>query len=75
MNSSTLDSLLTAKRLLVLSNQECYANNRHSCTAGIILLHDALELVLLSCLAEKEIQIKEHAHLDKLINEVEKIFN
>lgn len=68
MDSSTLDSLLVAKRLMLLANQQCILGDRHACTAGILILHDALESVLLACLAEKKISVtdKDIAHVEKL---------
>ena len=68
MDSSSLDSLLVAKRLMMLANQQCTLGDRHSCTAGILILHDALESVLLACLSEKKISVtdKEIAHVEKL---------
>jgi hypothetical protein len=74
MDSSTLDSLLVAKRLILLANQQCLLGDRHACTAGTLMLHDALELVLLACLAEKKVTVtdKEITHVEKLTALVEK---
>lgn len=74
MDSSILDSLLVAKRLMMLANQQCLLGDRYACTASTLILHDALELVLLACLAEKKVIVtdKEIAHIEKLTALAEK---
>ena len=63
MDNSTLDNLLTAKRLLLLAKQQCQASERHACTASVIILHDALEFVVLACLNEKKSKSKTQSML------------
>ena len=72
MDQSALNNLLTAKRLLSIAVQFSTNEERYACTAGSIVLLDALELVLLACLIEKKINPTDYAHLDKLIGDVEK---
>jgi hypothetical protein len=55
MKETTLHSLITAKALFDDAQALCASGNTHSATAGLILLQDALELVLLAALVEKDI--------------------
>lgn len=52
MKESTLNSLITAKVIHDQANLFCLSENRHIATAGLILLQDALELILLALLVE-----------------------
>lgn len=55
MKETTLHSLITAKALFDDAQALCASGNTHSATAGLILLQDALELVLLAALIERGI--------------------
>lgn len=55
MKEATLHSLITAKALFDDAQALCTSGNTHSATAGLILLQDALELVLLAALVERGI--------------------
>lgn len=55
MKEVTLHSLITAKALYDDAQALCVSGSTHSATAGLILLQDALELVLLAALVEKGI--------------------
>ena len=75
MKSSTINTLLTAKSIYNESKSLVYSNNKHSCSAGLILLQDSLELIVLALLIEKEIDEAknlESKSFDELIGELKK---
>ncbi len=52
-NRETIETLLTAKILLRSARPLCHSQDRHSASAGLLVLHDALEQVLFACLRAK----------------------
>jgi hypothetical protein len=53
MKTTTLENLITARILLGEAERHCAQGDRYSATAGLIVLQDAVELVLMSVLTEK----------------------
>ena len=75
MKESTINTLLTAKAIYSEGKTLVYSGNKHSCSAGLILLQDALELVLLALLVEKgvdEAKNLESKSFDELLGELKK---
>lgn len=75
MKASTINTLLTAKSIYNESKPLVYSGNKHSCSAGLILLQDSLELILLALLIEKEVdEVKnlESKSFDELLGELKK---
>ncbi|MDP1992551.1 MAG: hypothetical protein Q8K00_16200 [Syntrophales bacterium] len=62
MKPSTIHSLMTAKAIYYESKPLIEAGNRYSSSAGLILLQDAIELVLLALLIE--LGVDEQKNLD-----------
>ncbi len=62
MKPSTIHSLITAKAIYYESKPLIEAGNRYSSSAGLILLQDAIELVLLALLVE--LGVDEQKNLD-----------
>lgn len=52
MKEQVLAALVTAKRLLSASQTLCSIREVHACSAGVVVLQDAVELVLLAVLLE-----------------------
>lgn len=52
MKTSTLHSLITAKTVFNASRPLIQSGNTHSCSAGLVLLQDALELIVIAVLGE-----------------------
>ncbi|WP_028571609.1 hypothetical protein [Desulfonatronum lacustre] len=76
MKSATLHSLMTAKAVLGETKPLVSSGNAHSCSAGLILLQDALELVVLAVLLEKEVDQQkniESKSFDELVGELRKL--
>ncbi|MGN6227402.1 MAG: hypothetical protein ACTHNM_08205 [Dyella sp.] len=55
MKESTLHSLITARSLLDHSRSLIESSSAHAATAGLILLQDAVELVLLAAVNERDL--------------------
>ncbi len=75
MKSSTLHSLITAKAIFNEAKPLILSGNVHSCSAGIILLQDALELIVLALLGEMGVDEKrslESKGFDELLGELRK---
>lgn len=73
MKQETVHALITAKTILEDSRRLIGLANQHGCSAGLILLQDALEIVFLCCL--KEIGSDQNRNLesfsfDQLIGEL-----
>lgn len=62
MKSSTLNTLLVAKTLWSEASYLVNVGNKHSCTAGLILLQDFVELIVLAAL--DELDCDEHRNLE-----------
>jgi hypothetical protein len=76
MKDTTLQTLLTARALLEQAEDQCTAGDRYLSTAGLIVLQDALELIFLAVLFEKEEEEQknfEHLSFDQMIGELKKI--
>ncbi|SIS44571.1 hypothetical protein [Neptunomonas antarctica] len=56
MKSSTLNTLLVAKSILGETKYLVNSGDKYSCTAGIILLQDFVELVVLAALDELDVE-------------------
>jgi hypothetical protein len=54
MDQNALNSLVTAKRLLTIAEQQSRTGDRYAASVGAINLQDALELVFISCLKGKK---------------------
>lgn len=50
MKDEVLAALITARRLLTASEALCSIRENHACSAGVVVLQDAVELVLLGAL-------------------------
>jgi hypothetical protein len=73
MKESTLHSLITAKVIHEQANLFCLSENRHIATAGLILLQDSLELILLALLIElgvDEVKNIEQMSFDQMLGEL-----
>lgn len=73
MKQDTVHSLLTAKTLLDEARSLISSANQHACSAGLIFLQDALEIVFLASLRERGVdQVKniESFTFDQLIGEL-----
>ncbi len=55
MKETTLQTLITARALLEQAERHCALGDRYLATAGLIVLQDAVELVFLAVLIEKEV--------------------
>ncbi len=75
MKASTINTLLTARAIYNESKPLVYSGNKHCCSAGLILLQDSLELVLLALLTEKgvdEVKTLESKSFYDLLGELKK---
>ena len=75
MKASTLHSLITARTLHDEARRLIAAGDRHMSSAGLILLQDALEMVFLAMLVERDIDEQkalESKSFDELIGELKK---
>ena len=73
MKLSTTNSLITAKSIFNEAKPLIVSGNAHACSAGLILLQDALELVVLALLGERGVDEKknlESKSFDELIGEL-----
>lgn len=73
MKTEVLNGLLTARTLLDTARMQCFVQDRHVASAGLIILQDALEIVLYSCLVEigaDEQKPLESFTFDQLIGEL-----
>lgn len=73
MKSSTLQSLITAKTIFAESQPLIEAGNAHSCSAGLLMLQDAVELIVLALLGEHgvdETKNLEKKSFDELLGEL-----
>lgn len=76
MKTSTLHSLITARTLHDQSKELVASGDRHLCSAGLILLQDAFEIILLALLIEKgvdEIKPLEKFTFDEMMGELKSI--
>lgn len=64
MKQETVHALITAKTIFDEASQLVSLANQHTCSAGLIFLQDALEIVFLSCL--KEIDADKDKNLESL---------
>lgn len=64
MKDATLQTLITARALLEQAERNCGLGDRYLATAGLIVLQDAVELVFLAVLIEKEVD--EERAIEKL---------
>ena len=75
MKSSTLNTLLVAKSVFGETKYLVNSGDKHSCTAGIILLQDFVELVVLAALDELDVDEQrslESKSFDELLGELKK---
>ena len=73
--STTIDPLSVAKTLLLLAKEQCQKTERFACTAGLILLEQALQTILFACLAEKDVRVEENISFLDLVIAVEQSIN
>lgn len=76
MKTSTLNTLLVAKAIFKKTKSLVNSGDKHSCTAGIILLQDFVELVVLAVLDEldkNEQRNLESKSFDELLGELKKL--
>lgn len=75
MKDSTLHTLIVAKSILGETKYLVNSGDKHSCTAGIILLQDFVELVVLAVLDELDVDEQrslESKSFDQLLGELKK---
>lgn len=75
MKDSTLHTLMVAKAILGETKYLVNSGDKHSCTAGIILLQDFVELVVLASLDELDVDEQrslESKSFDELLGELKK---
>jgi hypothetical protein len=75
VKQSTTNTLLTAKSIFNEATSLISVGDKHSCTAGIILLQDSVELIVLGILDElddEEQRSLESKSFDELIGELKK---
>jgi hypothetical protein len=73
MKDDVLHGLLTARTLFDTARTHCFVRDRHVASAGLIVVQDALELVLYSCLLEigaDEEKAIETLSFDQLLGEL-----
>lgn len=76
MKADTLHTLITARALLDQAERHCASGDRYLATAGIIVLQDAVELILLAVLLERDVDEKhniEKFSFDEMLSAVGKI--
>lgn len=76
MKNSTLNTLLVAKAIFGKTKSLVNSGDKHSCTAGIILLQDFVELIVLAALDEldtNEQRNLESKSFDELLGELKKL--
>lgn len=76
MKFSTLNTLMVAKSILGETRHLVHSGDKHACTAGIILLQDFVELVVLAALDERDVDEQrslESKSFDELLGELKKI--
>jgi hypothetical protein len=54
MKRSATNTLITAKTMLNLASQSIVSGDKHSCTSGLIMLQDGVELIVLAALDEMD---------------------
>lgn len=75
MKSSTLNTLMVAKSIYSETKSLISSGNKHTCTAGIILLQDFVELIVLAVLDETDVDEQrslESKSFDELLGELKK---
>lgn len=74
MKDSTLQTLMVSKLLFLKSKELIEVGGVHACTAGLILLQDAIELAILGILNEIDEEQKnyESKSFDELLGELKK---
>jgi len=75
MKQSTTNTLITAKAIYNETKSLINSENKHACTAGIILLQDCIELVVLAVLDELDVDEQkslESKSFDELLGELKK---
>lgn len=73
MKDEVLHGLLAARTLFDTARMRCFVRDRHVASAGLVILQDALELVLYSCLVEigaDEEKALDQLSFDQLIGEL-----
>ncbi len=50
MLNKTVQTLITAKILLSKAHELCLSENKYNASAGLVILQDAIELIILTCL-------------------------
>ena len=63
MKHSTTNTLITAKAIYNETKNLINSGDKHSCTAGIILLQDCVELIVLAVLDELDVDEKRSLEL------------
>lgn len=75
MKESVIHTLLMAKAIYNEAKPLVYSGNKHSCSAGLILLQDSIELIVLAMLNEKgvdETKALQSKSFDGLLDELKK---
>ena len=75
MKKESLNSLVTAKQLLDTARSMCSVDDPYIASAGLVILQDCVELILLSCLLEKGVDEQksiEGFSFDQLVGELRK---
>lgn len=58
MKTETVETLITARTLLDQAHELCLADDKHTASAGLVILQDTIELVLCACIIELGIDVK-----------------
>ena len=75
MKEETHHALLTARELFEKAQEQCFSDDKYIASTGVILLQDAVELVFITCLMEKEADEEiafEELNFNKLLKELNK---
>ena len=75
MKPEALHTIVTARILLDCAHSACMVDDRHTASAGLVVLQDAVELFLYACLLEKGVDEKrslENLNFNELIRELKK---
>lgn len=75
MKSQVLHMLMMAKSLMSRAEDSCFLEDRYEASAGLIMLQDSVELILLACLIELGVDEEKNIHslsFEQLIGELKK---
>jgi len=75
MQQATVNSLITSRVLFKNAKNLIAASTNHSCSAGLIILQDSIEIIVLACLLEKNDDGRDYSKksFDELLGELKKV--